>query len=58
MTPTLPVCPLLSMRGGDGYELCLEDQCAFYVASAKKCSLFLLGYQALATLPKPQPPSK
>ncbi len=44
---SLPVCPLLSVRNPDANELCLENDCALYLPSAKKCSLVYIGFKAL-----------
>ena len=42
----IPKCPLLSV--GTGIDMvCAQTQCAWYVPSVKKCSMYLLGYNAL-----------
>ena len=42
----LPVCPLISI--GTGIDMvCSQTKCAWYVPSVKKCSVYLMGYNAL-----------
>ncbi len=42
----IPVCPLVSI--GTGIDMvCSQNKCAWYVPSVKKCSVYLLAYDAL-----------
>jgi hypothetical protein len=44
-TPT-PYCPLMS-AGKDVDMICTKERCAWWVPSIKKCSVYLLAYDAL-----------
>ena len=53
----IPMCPLVSI--GSGIDMkCSQNKCAWYVASVKKCSVYLLGYDALLDANKKQKESK
>ena len=42
----IPVCPLISI--GSGIDMvCSQQKCAWYVPSIKKCSMYLMAYNAL-----------
>ena len=42
----IPKCPLLSV--GTGIDIvCTQAECAWYIPSVKKCSMYLMGYNAL-----------
>ncbi|MDR1168604.1 MAG: hypothetical protein LBK53_06945 [Heliobacteriaceae bacterium] len=42
----LQVCPLMSV--GSGVDMvCIQDKCAWYVPSMKKCSVYMIAYNAL-----------
>ncbi|MCA9789602.1 MAG: hypothetical protein KC476_00980 [Cyanobacteria bacterium HKST-UBA06] len=45
----VPVCPLLSTRS-EVTELCLGEQCAFYVAPVRKCALYVIGHKSAVDL--------
>jgi len=56
----LQVCPLLSTRSGVT-ELCLGQDCAWYVTPVRKCALYVLGHKNAVDLQQyqaEQPPSK
>lgn len=43
----IPYCPLLSI-GANGIDMvCTQDRCAWYMANVKKCSMYIMGYNAL-----------
>ncbi|MBR1424011.1 hypothetical protein IJ579_00435 [bacterium] len=46
MRNEIPVCPLTSINTGIDMA-CSLDKCAWYVPSVKKCSVYLLAYDAL-----------
>lgn len=46
MAREIPYCPLLS-AGCEIDKVCTLDRCAWYVPSVKKCSLYMLAYNAL-----------
>ena len=48
------VCPVLSLNTQTNDTLCIEQDCAFYVPQAKKCSIMMMGYQALLEAKKLQ----
>lgn len=53
----LPVCPLVSI--GTGIDMvCSESKCAWYVPSVKKCSMYLIAYNALLEANKKQRENK
>ena len=54
----LPVCPFLSMRVAEQVELCLGEQCALYVAPVKKCSFYMIGYEAVLSAQRLNPTHK
>lgn len=41
-----PFCPLLSINAGLDM-VCTKERCAWYVSSVKKCSMYMLAYNAL-----------
>jgi hypothetical protein len=42
----IPVCPLISI--GSGIDMvCSQSKCAWYVPNVQKCSMYLMGYNAL-----------
>jgi hypothetical protein len=42
---TVPICPVLSASKATP-ELCIEDNCAFFIAPVKKCALYVLGHKS------------
>ncbi len=42
----IPFCPLMS-AGSDIDKVCTLDRCAWYVPTVKKCSMYMLAYNAL-----------
>lgn len=42
----IPFCPLLS-SGSDIDKVCTQESCAWYVPSVKKCSVYMMAYNAL-----------
>ena len=42
----IPFCPLMS-AGSDIDKVCTLDRCAWFVPSVKKCSMYMLAYNAL-----------
>ncbi|MCI1273445.1 MAG: hypothetical protein LKG27_03315 [Clostridiaceae bacterium] len=42
----IPFCPLMSV--GAGLDMvCTKERCAWYVSSVKKCSVYMIAYNAL-----------
>lgn len=39
----IPFCPLLS-AGGNDCRVCLQEGCAWYVASTKTCVAYVIGH--------------
>ena len=39
----IPFCPLLSMGTGD-YKVCVQDDCAWYMSSAKTCAAYVIAH--------------
>ena len=46
MAKDIPFCPLMS-AGSDIDKVCTLERCAWYVPSIKKCSVYMLAYNAL-----------
>ena len=42
----LQSCPLISINTGIDM-VCIQDKCAWFVPNVKKCSVYLLAYNAL-----------
>ncbi|MEE3349927.1 MAG: hypothetical protein VZR09_07795 [Candidatus Gastranaerophilaceae bacterium] len=42
----IPFCPLMS-AGSEVDMVCTQDRCGWYVPSVKKCSIYILGFNAL-----------
>ncbi len=51
--PTPKVCPVLS-SGNENPNMCLEEDCAFYLKSYKACSVYVLAYDAALDIKKKQ----
>lgn len=43
---SIPYCPLMSV-GKDVDMVCTQDRCAWYVPNIKKCSMYIIAYNAL-----------
>ncbi len=57
MSSNLPSCPLMSI--GTGIDMvCSQNKCAWYVPSVKKCSVYLLAYDALLSANEKQKAKK
>ncbi len=46
MQKEIPICPLMS-AGSDIDKVCTLDRCAWYLSNVKKCSLYMMAYNAL-----------
>ena len=46
MAKDIPYCPLMS-AGSELDKVCTLESCAWYVPSVKKCSVYMLAYNAL-----------
>lgn len=53
----IPFCPLMS-AGSDIDMVCSQDRCGWYLASVKKCSVYVLAYNALLDANGKQVPKK
>lgn len=42
----IPVCPLVSIGAGIDM-MCSQQKCAWYISSVNKCSMYLMGFNAL-----------
>ena len=42
----IPFCPLMSVAANVDM-VCTQERCAWYIPNVKKCSMYLLGYNAL-----------
>lgn len=43
----IPFCPLLSISTGGIDMVCTEERCSWYIPSVKKCSMYIMAYNAL-----------
>lgn len=42
----IPFCPVLSI--GTGIDMvCTQERCSWYIPSVKKCSMYIMAYNAL-----------
>lgn len=46
MAKEIPFCPLIS-AGADIDKVCSQESCAWYVPSVRKCSVYMIAYNAL-----------
>ncbi|MBP3925248.1 hypothetical protein J6E39_08435 [bacterium] len=53
----IPFCPIMSI-GSNIDMVCTQERCAWYVPSVKKCSMYLLAYNALLDANSKQKGSK
>lgn len=53
----IPMCPLTSIASGIDM-VCSEAKCAWYIPSVKKCSMYLIAYNALLDANKKQRENK
>ncbi|MBR1976953.1 hypothetical protein IKA15_01595 [bacterium] len=49
----IPVCPLLSI-GSDSPMVCIQEECAWYMANLKKCGAYLIAHNAMLEVKKKQ----
>lgn len=42
----IPICPLMS-AGKDVTQICVQEKCAWYIASLKTCSMYIMAHNAL-----------
>ncbi len=42
----IPYCPLMSV-GKDVDMVCTQERCAWYIPNIKKCSMYIMAYNAL-----------
>ena len=42
----IPSCPLMS-AGNDIAVVCIQEKCAWYMASLKMCAVYILAHNAL-----------
>lgn len=53
----IPFCPLLSV-GQNVDMVCTQERCSWYMPNVKKCSVYLLAYDALLDANTKQMPKK
>ena len=47
----IPYCPVLSI--GTGIDMvCTQEHCSWYIPSVKKCSIYIMAYNALLSANK------
>lgn len=45
----IPICPLMS-AGNDISLVCLQERCSWYMPNINKCSVYLLGHNAMLNI--------
>lgn len=45
----IPICPLMS-AGNDISLVCLQERCAWYMSNVNKCSVYMLGHNAMLNI--------
>ena len=53
MKNKIPVCPLLSI-GSESPMVCIQEECAWYMANLKKCGAYLIAHTAMLEVTKKQ----
>ena len=53
MKSPIPICPLLS-SGGEVEMVCLQEKCAWYIQSLKKCGAYVIMHKALLEVKEKQ----
>ncbi len=53
----IPFCPLMS-AGSDVDMVCTQERCGWYIPTIKKCSIYIMGYNALLDANSRQIPKK
>ena len=53
----IPFCPLMSV-GANVDMVCTQERCAWYCGTVKKCSMYILAYNALLDANSKQVPKK
>jgi len=46
MAKDIPFCPLMS-AGSEIDKVCTMERCSWYIQSVKKCSVYMIAYNAL-----------
>ncbi len=46
MAKSIPLCPLMT-AGSEIDRVCTQERCAWYMTNVKKCSAYILAYNAL-----------
>lgn len=53
----IPFCPLMS-AGSEVDMVCTQERCSWYISSIKRCSVYILGFNALLDTNSKQIPKK
>ncbi len=53
----IPFCPLMS-AGSDVDMVCTQERCAWYLSTIKKCSIYIIAFNALLEANLKQVPKK
>ena len=57
MAREIPYCPLMT-AGSDIDKVCTQENCAWYVPSVKKCSVYMIAYNSLLDVTEKQKAKK
>ena len=53
----IPFCPLMS-AGSEVDMVCTQERCSWYITKKKKCSVYIMGFNALLDANLKQIPKK
>ena len=53
MKTPITICPLLS-AGNDIQQICVQEKCAWYIQSLKKCGAYVIMHKALLEVKEKQ----
>jgi len=52
----IPICPIMTQQGDMTPTVCMQEYCAWYVASLKTCGVYALAHNALLEIKAKQAP--
>jgi hypothetical protein len=54
---SIPFCPLMS-AGSEVDMVCTQERCAWYIPNVKRCSMYIMAFNALLDANTKQVPKK
>ena len=49
----IPTCPM-SMSNPNGAHICLQENCAWYMANTKTCAVYVVGHNSVLEIKQKQ----